>query len=58
MPLSKCEVYDSKKNEFINQQEASGLLSSYGIKTPLNKIPLVDPFNPFCFNSIKRYSIK
>ena len=58
MPLSKCEVYDSKKNEFIKQQEASGLLSSYEIKTPLNKIPLVDPFNPFCFNSIKRYSIK
>ena len=58
MPLSKCEVYDSKKNEFIKQQEASGLLSSYGIKTPLNKIPLVDPFNPFCFNSIKQYSIK
>ena len=58
MPLSKCEVYDSKKYEFIKQQEASGLLSSYGIKTPLNKIPLVDPFNPFCFNSIKRYSIK
>ena len=58
MPLSKCEVYDSKKNEFIKQQKASGLLSSYGIKTPLNKIPLVDPFNPFCFNSIKRYSIK
>ena len=44
--------------KFIKQQETSGLLSSYGIKTPLNKIPLLDPFNPFCFNSIKRYSIK
>ena len=25
------------------QQEASGLLSSLGIKTPLNKIPLLGP---------------
>ena len=25
----------------IKQQEASGLLSSFGIKTPLSKIPLV-----------------
>ena len=52
----KCMI--AKKMKFIKQQEASGLLSSYGIKTPLNKIPLLDPFNPFCFNSIKRYSIK
>ena len=36
--LSKRAVSDSKK--FMKQQEASGLLSSLGIKTPLNKIPL------------------
>ena len=30
-----------KKPKFIKQQEASGLLSSLGIKTPLSKIPLV-----------------
>ena len=28
---------------FIEQQEASGFLSSLGIKTPLSKIPLVGP---------------
>ena len=41
MVLSKCEVYNSKKLKFIKQQEASGLLSSLGIRTPLNKIPLL-----------------
>ena len=43
MLLSNCEVYDSKKSKFIKEQEASGLLSSSGIKTPLNKIPLLGP---------------
>ena len=41
MFLLKCEVCDSKKSNFIKQQEASNLLSSLGIKTPLSKIPLV-----------------
>ena len=43
MLLSKCVVYDSKKLNFVSQQEASELLSSLGIKTPLNKIPLLGP---------------
>ena len=43
MLLPKCAVYDSKKLKFIKQQEASGLLSSLGTKTPLTKIPLVGP---------------
>ena len=43
MLLSKCEVCNSKKTKFIKQQEASGLLSSLGIKTPLSKIPLACP---------------
>ena len=44
MLLSKCEVCDSKKLKFIKEREASGLLlSSLRIKTPLNKIPLLDP---------------
>ena len=41
MFLSKCAVCDSKKSNFIKEQEVSGLLSSLGIKTPLSKIPLV-----------------
>ena len=38
-----CAVCDSKKLKFMKQQEANGLLSSLGIKTPLIKIPLVGP---------------
>ena len=41
MLLSKCAVCDNKKSKFIKQQEASELLSSLGIKTPVGKIPLV-----------------
>ena len=44
MLLSKHVVCDSKKLKFIKQQEASGLVSSLGIKIPLNKIPLLGPF--------------
>ena len=40
MLLSKCAVCDSKKSNFIKQQEASRLLSSLGISAPLSKIPL------------------
>ena len=43
MLLSKCAVCDSKKSKFIKEQEASGLLSNLGIKTPLSKISLVGP---------------
>ena len=41
MMLSSCVVCNSKKSKFIKEQEASGLLSSLGIKTPLNKISLL-----------------
>ena len=41
MILSKCAICDSKKSKFIKKQEASGLLSKLGIKTPLSKIPLL-----------------
>ena len=41
MILSKCAVCNSKKSKFINQQEAKALLSKLGIKTPLNKIPIL-----------------
>ena len=43
MILSNCVVCESKKSKFIKRQEASGLLSSLGIKTPLSKIPLCGP---------------
>ena len=41
MLLSKYVVCDSKKLKFIKEQEASGLLSSLEINTPLNKNPLL-----------------
>ena len=50
MFLSKCAECDSKKSKFIKEQEASALLSSFGINTPLSKIPLV----LFCFRGIKK----
>ena len=40
--LSKCEVCESKKLKIIKEQEATGLLSTLGIKTPLSKILLLD----------------
>ena len=40
---NKKIMLDSIKSKFIKQQKASGLLSSLGIKTPSNKIPLLDP---------------
>ena len=39
---SKCAVCGSKKSRFTKEQEAKELLSNLGIKTPLNKIPLLD----------------
>ena len=39
--LLKCTVCCSKKLRFMKEQEAKGLLSSLGLKTPLNKIPLL-----------------
>ena len=41
MILSKCIIWNSKKSKFINQQEAKGLLSKLGIKTPLRKTPIL-----------------
>ena len=41
MILSKCTICNSKKSKFINKQQAKGLLSHLGIKTRLNKIPIL-----------------
>ena len=41
MIFSKCAICGSKKSKFIKKQEASGLLSKLGIKTPLSKIPIL-----------------
>ena len=41
MVLSKCAICGSKKSGFIKNQEAKGLLSNLGIKTPLSKVPIL-----------------
>ena len=39
--LSTYAICGSKKSKFIKEQEAKGLLSNLGLKTPLNKIPVL-----------------
>ena len=39
---SKCSVCGIKKSRVVKGQEAKGLLSNLGIKTPLSKIPLLN----------------
>ena len=41
MILSKCAICGSKKPKSIKQQHAKGLLSNLGLRTPLNKIPVL-----------------
>ena len=41
MMLSKCAICGSKISKFIKEQQAKGLLSALGIRTLLNKIPLL-----------------
>ena len=41
MILSKCAICGSKKSRFIKKQEAKGLLSKLGIKTPLSELPIL-----------------
>ena len=36
---SKCTESGLRKSRFMKEQEAKGLLSILGIKTPLSKIP-------------------
>ena len=40
--LSKFVICGSKKSRFIKNQEGKGLLSNLGIRTPLNKVPILD----------------
>ena len=41
MILSKCAICGSKKSRFIKNQEAKGLLSNLGLRTPLSKVLLL-----------------
>ena len=39
---TECSDSRNKKSRFVKEQEAKGLLSNLGIKTPLSKIPLLN----------------
>ena len=39
---TKCVVCGSKKSRYAKEQEAKGLLSRLGLKTPLSKIALLE----------------
>ena len=41
MILSAYAICGSKKSKFIKEQEAKGLLSNLGLRTRLNKIPVL-----------------
>ena len=41
MILSKCAICGSKKSRFIKNQEAKGILSNLGVRTPLSKVPIL-----------------
>ena len=41
MILSKCAICGSKKSRFMKDQEAEGLLSNLGVRTPLSQVPIL-----------------
>ena len=41
MLLLKCAICGSRKSKFIKKQEAKGLLSKLGLKTPFSKLPIL-----------------
>ena len=42
MIQTNCAICNSKKSRFVKEQLARGLLSNLGIKTSLNKVPLLN----------------
>ena len=42
MIQSNCAICGSKTSRFIKKQQAMGILSNLGIKTPLRKVPLLN----------------
>ena len=41
MVLPKCAICGSKKSRFIKSQKAKGLLSNWGVRTLLSKVPIL-----------------
>ena len=38
----ECSDCKNRKSRFVKKQEAKGILSELGIKTPLSKVPLLN----------------
>ena len=38
----ECSDCENRKPRFVKKQEAKGILSELGIKTPLSKVPLLN----------------
>ena len=55
MILSKCAICGAKKSKFFEKQEAKGLLSNLGIRTPWSKIPIL---RDVCFQYVECNSIE
>ena len=53
MIQSNCANCGNKKFRFIKEQQAMGILSNLGIKTPLSKVPLLNIL--FQYNSKDEY---
>ena len=55
MVLSKCAICGSTKSRTIKNQEAKGLLSNLGVRTPLSKVPILGDilFSMCMLNCIK-----
>ena len=46
--LSKCAICGSKKSRFIKNQEAKGLITNLGVRTPLSKVPILGDILFWC----------
>ena len=44
MIQSNCTICNNKKSRFIKENQATGLLSKLGIRTPLSHVPLLNPY--------------
>ena len=42
MIQSNCATFGSRKSRYIKEQQAMGILSNLGTKTPLSKVPLLN----------------
>ena len=54
---SNCATCSSKKSRLIKEQQAMGILSKLGIKTPLSKVPLLNILYEHLLKRLKTYGL-